>query len=171
MKMKMVSLTPMSLWRSVEHEEKGEIMKTDVFIKLVSDRHTSAEMEADIRDGFRMFREFAARFTRFEPESELSHFNVSEGGAVSPELFSLLKECARFYKFTDGVFDPSILPILETIGYVGVRNIKTTRKRYTFNELVFDEKTKTARKPLGLSLDLGGIGKGYIVDKIANHLS
>lgn len=168
--MKTASLTPMSLWRSVECEKKGEIMKTDVFIKLVSDRHTREEMQEDIKKCFEMFRELAFRFTRFEPKSELSCFNASEGGDVSSEFFSLLKESARFYELTDGTFDPSILPILETIGYAGVKNIKTARKRYTFNELVFNEKIKTVRKPRGLLLDLGGIGKGYIVDKIADRI-
>lgn len=165
------SLILTNLWQGVECEKKGEIMKTNVFIKLISDRHTKVEMEADIRDSFLMFREFAARFTRFEPESELSRFNVSEGGAVDSELFSLFKECARFYELTNGVFDPSILPVLEAIGYAGAKNIKTARKRHTFNKLIFDEKTKTVKKPKGLLLDLGGIGKGYAVDKVADRLS
>jgi thiamine biosynthesis lipoprotein len=171
MKTETASLILTNLWQSVECEKKGEIMKTDVFIKLISDRHTKAEIKADMRDSFLMFCEFAARFTRFETESELSRFNVSEGGEISSEFFSLLEDCAHFYELTDGVFDPSILPILETIGYAGAKNIKTARKKHTFNELVFDEKTKTVCKPRKLFLDLGGIGKGYIVDKVADRLS
>jgi FAD:protein FMN transferase len=172
MKMKMVSSTPTNLWQSVEREERGKIMKTDVFIKLISDRHTREEMESDIKEGFRMFRTFALRFTRFELASELSRFNTSGGGVVSPELFSLLKECARFYELTYGVFDPSILSALETIGYTGVKSAETpvSVKKHAFSEIVFDEKTKTVRKPEGLLLDLGGIGKGYVVDMVADCL-
>lgn len=170
--METVFLTLTNLWESVEREEKGKIMKTDVFIKLVSDKHTQEEMEADIREGFRMFRAFALRFTRFELASELSRFNASEGGKVSLELFSLLQECARFYKLTGGVFDPSVLPDLEKIGYVVAKNIQTSglEKAHQFSELKFDETAKTIRKPRGLLLDIGGIGKGYVVDRVADRL-
>jgi thiamine biosynthesis lipoprotein len=148
-------------------------MKTDVFIKLVSDKHTREEMEVDIRESFQMFRAFAERFTRFNQQSELSRFNASEGGEVSLELFYLLKECARFYQLTEGVFDPSVLPDLEKIGYTKAKNIQISGlgKAHQFSELKFDETEKTICKPRGLLLDLGGIGKGYVVDMVADRLS
>lgn len=148
-------------------------MKTDVFIKLVSDKHTREEMAADIRQGFRAFRAFADRFTRFDPESELSRFNASEGGAVSPELFVLLRECARFHAVTGGVFDPSVLPALERLGYGGEKRVlvRTSPRLYPFRQLVFDEERRSVRKPKDLLIDLGGIGKGYIVDSVADELS
>lgn len=169
----MASSTLSSLWKSVEREEKGEIMKTNVFIKLVSDRHREKEMTLDIEWGFRIFREFALRFTRFESESELSRFNDSEGGQVSRELFSLLRECTRFHKLTRGVFDPSVLPTLEKIGYgtAGHVHDKKSASRYSFQQLVFDADEQSVHKPRDLRVDIGGIGKGYIVDKVADQLS
>lgn len=166
--METASLIPTSRWKASEYEEKGTIMKTDVFIKVFSDLCSQEERAQDIAQGFRMFRDFQKRFSRFENDSELSQFNASEGGEVSPELFSLLWECKRFFVSTNGVFDPSILPVLEKIGY------GDSKKRVnggTFALLVFDKETQSVTKPQHMSIDLGGIGKGYIVDKVADTLS
>lgn len=162
-----------NLWKSAEYEEQGTIMKTDIFIKLVSDAHTEEEMILDIRESFRTFRAFADRFTRFDEQSELSRFNASRGGKVSPELFLLLRECRRFYELTEGVFDPSILPVLIRIGYEGGSDIQSpaSEQRDSFGQLIFDEAGCIVRKPENVLIDLGGIGKGYIVDRVADELS
>ncbi|MFZ2187194.1 MAG: FAD:protein FMN transferase [Candidatus Moraniibacteriota bacterium] len=148
-------------------------MKTDVFIKLFSNQYPEAEMKNDIARGFRMFHDFVAQFSRFEEQSELSRFNAGEGGAVSAELFFLLRECARFYALTEGIFDPSVLPILEKIGYrgSGSSGAPVMTRTGLFTQLIFDETHQSIRKPKDLLIDLGGIGKGYIVDKVADELS
>lgn len=164
-------------WRGSEHEIVGEIMKTDVFVKVLSEEMSEARMRADIDEAFRMFREFEARFSRFLPESELSRFNDSEEMVVSPELFSLLETAIRYHRETDGIFDPSILPMLVAEGYgSGFRTDEFGRPgaipavTRAFGELSLDPATRTARKPIGLKIDLGGIGKGYIVDRAAEFL-
>lgn len=167
----MVSSTPMNHWLTALYEEKGKIMKTDVFIKLFSNRHSQEEMGLDIASGFRMFYDFEAQFSRFIEKSELSCFNIGEGGKVSPEFFFLLKECARFYKLTSGIFDPGVLSTLEKIGYKGSAQSQVSAENSSFAELSFDEAHQTVRKPKDLFIDLGGIGKGYIVDKVADFLS
>ena len=147
-------------------------MKTDVFIRLFSDTYEQAEMDRDIAESFQSFREFAARFSRFKKESELSQFNASEGGKVSSELFSLLTASARFHSVTEGVFDPSVLPILEKIGYGGAADVQLSESAPmgSFAQLIFDEAEQSVHKPKNVFIDLGGIGKGYIVDKVACRL-
>ena len=148
-------------------------MKTDVFIRLLSDVHEKEEIASDIARAFQMFRAFVRRFSRFEKESELSRFNASEGGKVSAEFFFLLKECSRFCRATEGVFDPGILPVLEKIGYGG-QAIGIGGKpagKLLFEQLIFNEAERSVRKPRDVAIDLGGIGKGYIVDQVADELS
>lgn len=169
--MKTVSSIPTKSWQSIEHEEKGTIMKTDVFIKLFSDTYSETEMRSDIDQSFQLFRDFETRFSRFRGESELASFNHSSGGTVSQEFFFLLNESKRFYEETGGVFDPSVLPVLEQIGYKGNVISEIPTRKESFSRLVFDEMEQTVRKPRGLFIDLGGIGKGYIVDKVADKLS
>ena len=170
MRTEMVSSTPMKRWRATEYEEKGRIMKTDVFIKLFSNQYSEKEMQGDIATAFQMFRNFEARFSRFREESELSTFNVGEGGSVSEEFFLLFKKCREFHTVTNRIFDPSILAVLEKIGYKGSRLPAISEAKGLFLQMIFDEKKKTIQKPKDLFIDLGGIGKGYIVDKVADFL-
>lgn len=165
------SSTRLSRWAATKREEKGTIMKTDVFIKLFSDHYDQEEMRADIDRGFQMFHDFEARFSRFNAESELSRFNAGTGGEVSLEFFSLLEACSRYYTLTEGIFDPSILPVLEKIGYTGSKLSQELSSEGSFGQLVFDEASQTIRKPKDVYIDVGGIGKGYIVDKVADELS
>lgn len=161
----------MKSWQSTEHEEKGSIMKTDIFIKLFSEQYSKQEMQEDIDQSFQMFRDFEARFSRFRETSELSLFNCSSGGKVSEEFLFLLQKSKQFYEQTEGVFDPSILPVLEMIGYKGNVVSEISEKKETFSQLVFDETEQRVHKPKNLLIDFGGIGKGYIVDKVALLLS
>ena len=72
----MVFSTPTKRWRAIEHEEKGKIMKTDVFIRFFSDQYSQEEMQGDMNRSFQLFRDFEARFSRFRERSELSLFNA-----------------------------------------------------------------------------------------------
>lgn len=169
----------MNDWRSVEREIAGEIMKTDVFVNVVSDTKGETEMERDIEESFRIFREFDVRFSRFRPESELSSFNAGQGGCISSELFTLLSRASEWFRETDGVFDPSILPVLESEGYAGSfgeagfgipSGVAEKGSTNRFDSLSFDKPASSVRKPTDLRIDLGGIGKGYAVDRVVGFL-
>lgn len=162
---------------AVEREMRGEIMKTDVYVKIVSEHFPSAELETDLDTCFMMFRDFEARFSRFQEGNELARLNASEESVVSLELFDLLSQSRTFYEETSGRFDPSILPMLIREGYgasfgsigFGVPGA-VSGKTSSFDTVSLDAKTLTVRKPESMKIDLGGIGKGYIVDRVADVL-
>ncbi len=87
--------------------------------------------------------------------SEVARINQNAGKGwveVSPELFSLIKISLAYSRLTDGAFD-----IAFSCG--GYKKIILDEKR---------ERIKFARK--GMTLDLGGIAKGYIVDETVKLL-
>lgn len=163
--------------KTVEREVRGEIMKTDVYVKIVSEHYSSAELEADLDTCFTMFREFESRFSRFREGNELARLNASKESAVSPELFDMLLRSQTYYKETSGWFNPGILPALIGEGYggsfgssgFGVPETASGRTP-SFNAVGLDAKTLTVRKPEAVKIDLGGIGKGYVVDRVADVL-
>ncbi len=157
-------------------------MNTDILL--------AAEGEAEqVRAGFEKAREFIlageSRFTRFSEESELSALNRSAGVRfhASPDLFSVVELTRRFFHLTRGLFDPSILPDLKRAGYD--RSMEILRKQDpsplfetllanehpSFSEMDMDESDHTILLPAGMSLDLGGIAKGWIAEQVANILS
>lgn len=129
-----------------------------------------------------LVEEYEARFSRFRPDSEVSRLSAAAGRAVpvSYDLFDILGDCARFWRETGGVFDPLILASLEAEGYdrtfeeVPLVQDESSRPQapvHTFDEVVLDRVHLTARLPAGSRLDLGGIGKGWIADRLAESLA
>jgi FAD:protein FMN transferase len=125
------------------------------------------------------------RFTRFSESSELSELNRSAGTPfqASMDLFTVVSLAQRFFHMTRGLFDPSILPDLERLGYN--RSMDLIRQQDaapmfeflraaehpSFSEVEFDERRTMIFLPAGLSLDLGGIAKGWIAEQAALVLS
>jgi thiamine biosynthesis lipoprotein len=124
------------------------------------------------------------RFSRFLPVSELSELNRSAGDwfPVSDDLMDMLQLSAKYYTQTNGIFDPSILADLEQIGYdrsmdeirangvsIPARPPQRT-SRPAFHEIDLDLAEKKVRLPRGMEIDLGGIAKGWIVEKAAQLL-
>ncbi len=165
-------------------------METIHFRAMNTDILLAGEGKPDeLASGFGRAEEFIhaseARFTRFSEASELSALNRSAGQPfqASPELFSVVALSRRFFHLTRGLFDPSILPELKQAGYN--RSMELLRQegpaplfeslltveRPSLSEMDLDETEHTIFMPVGMSLDLGGIAKGWIAEQAANLLS
>lgn len=169
---------------TLKREILNEIMATDVFIALSSETYSESEIKQDIDTVVAMFKEFEAKFSRFKPDSELSILNKLTESPISEELCSILIEAQEYYQKTNGIFDPSILNALikegyaqsKKLGFVSTsKNINDTQEealkdKYKFSDVKINVETKTLVKPKELQIDLGGIGKGFIIDKISNFL-
>ncbi len=132
------------------------------------------------------FEQSERRLSRFRSSSELSRLNENDETdcRVSAELFSVLEAAQWATQSTDGLFDPTILADLERAGYdrsfervqhacdamepmderpapQNLRNMQTVKLNYS---------THGVTRPAGLRLDLGGIGKGWTVDRCADFL-
>jgi len=125
------------------------------------------------------------RFSRFLSQSELSILNHSAGEwvTVSSDLMEILQLSTRYYFETKGIFDPSILTDLKWIGYDrSMDEIRANNKvtptphaskrtsKPAFHEIGFDLANSRIRLPRTMEIDLGGIAKGWIVDRAAHLL-
>ena len=124
------------------------------------------------------------RFSRFLPASELSSLNRSAGDwlQISDDLMDMLQLSMYYYMETNGIFDPAILSNLKQIGYdrsmdeirangVGTpAPVPNRTLRPAFHEISFDLTNNRIRLPRGMEIDLGGIAKGWIVEKAAQLL-
>lgn len=120
------------------------------------------------------------RFSRFVSESEISRLNQSAGRwhEVSVDLMEILRLSLAFHEETDGLFDPSILPDLKRVGYdtsmddirlhgasLGLASSPTGRRGY--RQLKLDVEGQRVLLPQAMEIDLGGIAKGWIVERAA----
>jgi thiamine biosynthesis lipoprotein len=119
--------------------------------------------------------------TFFRDTSELQRLNREAGRgpmAVSSELFTLLSLCREIHTLSGGAFDPTSTPLSRAWGFVfreGRRpepaEIDAARATTGFDAVVLDEAARTVRfsRP-GLELNLGSIGKGWALDRVAASL-
>jgi thiamine biosynthesis lipoprotein len=155
-------------------------MTTD--IELFVDASDSPRAIEVLSGAERFFQDVEARFSRFRDDSELVRLNQTPGEAVRvsadlAELVSLALEAARA---SNGVFDPTVIDALEAAGYD--RSIELIREGGThaprsivphydrWRQVLVDRKERTIRLPVGVRLDLGGIGKGWAADRAAAML-
>ncbi len=156
-------------------------MGTRVYIWFYSPHPNSSEILQDIQS---TFNSVERRLSRFLPHSELSLLNRSATPEfrASPTLFSVMETAKWATTVTGGMFDPTILDALERAGYdrsfetiAGehtpvVQPLPHTR-RWQSAPIDLDAATRTIIKPHGVKIDLGGIGKGWTVDRAADRLA
>lgn len=97
----------------------------------------------------------------YRPTSELCHVNARAAAGpvkVEPRLFALLERARELHALTDGAFDIAVAPLMRRFGFRGAGTVHGMR----FVTLRAGTVRFTRR---GVALDLGGIGKGYAIDR------
>jgi thiamine biosynthesis lipoprotein len=137
------------------------------------------EAEAIFAAFWRTIGQFEARFSRFIKQSELSGLNESAGSAfrVSSEMRDVLMEAKTYAKLSNGLYNPFILPALLEAGYRKSLRPDIEQEEITYRSnlrLVSPEKLEIhgfmVKIPANSAIDLGGIGKGLLADKLSNFL-
>jgi thiamine biosynthesis lipoprotein len=158
-------------------------MNTDILLAGQGERSRLAAGFEKVHD---LIWEGEKRFSRFLEDSELSRLNRSAGTwfPASLEMFALLRLARRYHHMTGGLFDPSILPDLKRAGYDRSMDLLRAQpvvpadasgeppvSRPAFGEMVLDIGKRHVLLPPGLSIDLGGIAKGWLAEQAAQSLS
>jgi thiamine biosynthesis lipoprotein len=123
-------------------------------------------------------RRMGARLTRFSPDSELSRFNASAGRwvGVGEELEMLLRESIRAFETSQGLVNVAVLPAMAAAGYTRPlaegRPMVTVSRGCAVPPLpdVLMVRPGLARLEQGAGIDLGGIAKGWMADRLRESL-
>lgn len=158
-------------------------MGTTVSAALASPPLNGDEARRALSSVERLFREVEQVASRFRPDSELSQLNQMPDRwvIVSPLLFELIQEALAMAERTEGWFDPTILPALEAAGYrsswkdgrfVGGNDGPSgSRRSGDYRVVRLDPLLQAVHLTPGVRLDLGGIGKGWTVDRAFERLA
>ena len=140
-----------------------------------------------------LFRQQERTMSRFDATSELSRLNQSPDPevSVSPALFAPLAVAFWAAEATGGLFDPTLLAPLAAAGYDRSFELVVERASFrwaappeladmpgvqhrrlaTWRQVTLLPETQRVRRPVGLGIDLGGMGKGWSVDRAADLLN
>ena len=127
------------------------------------------------------FREIEAELSRFRPDSGLSRLNAAAGDgpqAVSGTLAAVLGLALAAARDSGGIFDPTVLNPLRSAGYdrsfetlaAGGSTGMNTVAAFGWRQVELDTAHSTVELPAGVGIDLGGIAKGWTVDRAAEML-
>ncbi len=104
---------------------------------------------------FKTVADIESWMSTYKEDSELSTLNAASGTgpvSVSDPLWNVLMEARKYWRLSKGAFDPAY------------------KSEGGFNRIQFDEDNQTVSLPKGLRIDLGGIGKGWALDRAAETL-
>lgn len=117
--------------------------------------------------------------TGYGPDSDIAEINRWAGKRevpVSEDTLTLLTTITDYFKTLSGAFDPTISPLVELWGFNRAddqprrpqpEQIRAILPLIDFEKVRIDTQAKTVflTQP-GMKLDLGGIAKGYAIDRI-----
>src|SRR6266581_2997516 len=105
-------------------------------------------------------------------ESELAALNRAGGGRVSDGLFFVLEDALAIAALSGGAFDPTVEPLVRATGGLGGPHRRLSAPERTrllarvgFRRVRLDPRLRSVALDPGTALDLGGIAKGYAVDR------
>jgi thiamine biosynthesis lipoprotein len=141
-------------------------------IALLLPRDVSERATQSVTD---LFATWERALSRFQPDSELSRLNAQVGQpvVVSPLLLSVLTAALDAAEATQGIYDPTLLRQLITLGYdrsfdTLPRSLPATSTMVVgggcWRGIQIDRKNRLVTLPEGAQLDFGGIAKGMAVD-------
>ncbi len=132
-----------------------------------------------VRDAVGVARRLDRELTTYDAKSPLSRFNRAAGtgeSALPPDLYRVLAESRSLWQATGGVFDPSVGPLLRFWSEAARvdrmptdAEIAAARARIGLDKLRIVPPNRAAL-PAGMGIDLGGVGKGYAVDRMVERL-
>jgi thiamine biosynthesis lipoprotein len=134
------------------------------------------------RDSTRwLFAEWEATLSRFRSDSELSRLNARAGEwvAVSSLLFDVGSTALEAARATNGVFDPTLLRQLVSLGYdrtfarlpaITPPLSETIQPGGGWRNVQLDQGERRIFLPVGVALDFGGIAKGMAADAAVERL-
>lgn len=159
--------------------EERVLMGTQVIVKVVSNDRERSQIA--VNAAFDEVSRLERLMSNFMPETELSRINQQAGVApvkVSRELFEIIKRSLVFSELSDGAFDISFASVGKLWNF---RNavlpasdaVKTHLPFVDYRKIRLDDERTTVFLPSRqMEIGLGGIGKGYAMDRamaVLNH--
>jgi len=158
--------------------KKRESLLGTIVEITVSDRDKSPQVIKNaINKAFGEIKRVELLLSRFYPESDISRINADaciRPTKVAQETIAILKKAILFSRLSDGAFDITVFPLAELWGIrqnqrknaPGHKEIQLALEKvgYQHIDVMKREQSIFLGRP-EMSLDLGGIAKGYAVDQ------
>jgi thiamine biosynthesis lipoprotein len=149
-----------------------------VIIAVAENRSTAQNAVADALDNLRQIEALASSHLE---DSEIAKVNAKafrEPVKVSEPVFEILQSAVYYGKLTNGAFDITVGPLIDLWKTAADTNtvpepnqLQKVLAEVGYDKIHLDPNNKTVRFGVeGMKLDLGGIAKGYAIDRATDAL-
>lgn len=156
--------------------DSGHRMVMGTFARVVVIAKDSDAAKKCIESAFTQINKVDDLMSDYKSDSEISNVNrdgFEKAVQLSLSTCEVLQRSIEFSELTDGAFDITVGPLVELFRKAKNKQvlpnqdeIAEARSKVGFEKLKLDGQDRTVRFAVeGMQLDLGGIAKGYAVDK------
>jgi len=153
----------------------------DTVVEISSYGSDKDKISKAIESSFREIERIENLFNRFDSSSAISMINRMAGMqevSVNSEIYDLIKRSIDYSRISGGAFDITVAPLVELWDKAkrekklpDPEDIKETLKAVGYKNIVLnDERMSIIFVNKDAKIDLGGIVKGYAIDKVKDVL-
>jgi len=157
------------------------IMGTFVEVKVNVEKRSVEEADGAINAAFEAVRHVDSLVSAYRDDSEVSRINrdaAKQPVVVSPETAEVIAKALETSRKTGGAFDITVQPLLQLWGFAKGRQkvvppqeqIAKMLQSVGYTLVQFDPVKREIKLQEGMGIDLGGIAKGYAVDRAVKAL-
>ena len=172
-------LTAFSIHAQMVYQEKHSLLGSPYEITVVVKDSTEGKIFADM--SVKELKRIEQLISEWIPTSDISMVNQQAGKQpvkVHAEVFELLQRSVKFSKLTDGAFDVTWAGMDRIWKFDGSmkempseERIRNSVQNVGYQNLILNEKDTTVfLQKQGMKIGTGGIGQGYIADRIKQLL-
>ena len=147
------------------------LLDTFITITIYDGNHSAAY------GAIELVRKYDAIFDRHNPDSELAYINASAGVpvTVSRDMADLLRAALYYSAKSGGVYDLTIAPVMDLWDFrsgdsvpPAQEDIDAALMLVNYRNVIIEGDTVTLLN--GATIDVGGIAKGFIADRVGQYL-
>src|SRR5207248_2554798 len=142
------------------------------------DGERASELFSESFDEIDRIEEALSNYRASSELSRIKRLAAKEPVVTDPEVFALLQTSLEYSARSDGAFDITVGPLMRAWGffrgqgrYPSASELESARAKVGWKYVRLDAAARSVQflKP-GMEIDLGGIGKGYAVDRMVEML-
>jgi thiamine biosynthesis lipoprotein len=156
--------------------DSGYQIVMGTFAHIVAVAENTGTAKKCIRAALEEIHKVDNHMSDYKNDSEISRVNsqaYEKAVKLSESTYEVLQRSIEFSKMTDGAFDVTIGPLVSLFRKAKESKVAPTEQQIAqakskvgFEKLKLDNENRTVRfSEKGMLLDLGGIAKGYAIDK------
>lgn len=155
--------------------KNAEYTKSIFAMDTVMDLKIYSENEEALSNAEAEIKRIEALLDRGNKSGEIYKINESKSADISAETAEIIRAALSVSERTDGAFDITIAPVMDLWGFYGGEfrvpsdgELKSALENVGYEKIQLNGSSISIPESTGI--DLGGIGKGYTSDCIANLL-